>query len=158
MSYQLPSISFAQCHSPTSNPPEIVGNWEWTQTSGGFAGEQFTPEQVGYAILFECAPSGILSKSKHLERIPVGADSVSLSAVGWTVLADLGAAFPHPSLQYQAEEFCVSVTPSPDGKTLEMTDACSDCYASLYSRSESGLVAVAPMQWGKVKRLFRSPE
>ena len=153
---QTPPTAFAQCAAAEDNPPAIVGTWEWVETAGGLSGERFTPDGVGYAIQLEFAETGILFVYRNLKLVHTADYSLSRGTTGWTVVADLGSALPHPPVEYQAEAFCVTVSRLPDSPALQMTDACDDCYSSIYAPREP--VSVSGSHWGEVKNLYRSPE
>jgi hypothetical protein len=152
---QTPPSAFAQCAAAEDNPPDIVGTWEWVETAGGFSGERYTPDGVGYAIQLEFAETGILFVYQNLKLVHTAEYSLSRGATGWTVVADLGSALPHPPVEYQAEAFCVTVPRRPDGQVLQMTDACDDCYSSTYAPREP--VSVSSSNWGEIKKLYRNP-
>jgi hypothetical protein len=133
---QIPHTSVAQCPGDETSPPNIVGTWEWVDTSGGIAGERFSSESTGYAVQVEFLDTGTMLVYRDLALLHTTSYALSHGPMGWTVIADSTSTFPHPPLQYQAPFFCVFTQESPDGLLLNARDSCVDCYASVYALRE----------------------
>lgn len=66
-------LLFSSCRKDISLPDpslsKLFGNWEWVQTSGGFAGEIITPQSGGDTWSVEFNSNGIFKHYKNGKKV-----------------------------------------------------------------------------------------
>jgi hypothetical protein len=67
------TVIFSACRKDISLPDEslskLFGNWEWVQTSGGFAGETHSPQPGGDTWSIEFISNGIFKHYKNGKKV-----------------------------------------------------------------------------------------
>ncbi|MGO1669318.1 MAG: hypothetical protein ACTHYC_00630 [Sphingobacterium sp.] len=110
----------------TNRPPEIVGNWEWVSTTGGFAGRTSTPTttnttqqmQITADSLFSYRSGELLEAESY--RL-VQAESSLTQQAGWM-------------MEGAGERVFVERKDS----TLVLREDCWDCFTHTYHRIPEG--------------------
>lgn len=104
----------------SSKPPKIVGNWQWMETSGGFAGITKTPEST--------------NTIKHLQ---ITADSIFYYENGELTNSQpyqlqLAKSMLSNKEEWQLNETISKVFISRQDSTLILREDCYDCFSQKY--------------------------
>ena len=112
---------------------QLTGSFDWIESSGGFAGQQFTPASTGYAVRLEFAA----------DRVRAYRDGALVGEARITVAEDRQRESPTPVylVQYRPslpvfpfaafEEQYLHIT----GKyTVQLSDPCCDLYSHTFSK------------------------
>lgn len=110
----------------TNRPPEIVGNWEWVSTTGGFAGRTSTPTTTNTTQQMQITADSLFSyRSGELLEVEsyrlVQAESSLTQQVGWM-------------MEGSGERVFVERKDS----TLVLREDCWDCFTHTYHRIPEG--------------------
>jgi len=121
----LLSLSCCSILGSNSNHSDIVGNWKWIKSTGGFAGHTITPDSTGYS-------QQQLHFSKDHKFLFFQADTLvtsgqySLSNQSGNIIINYNAAtgsdLPDQWIEFNKND------------TLILKDRCADCYTSTYRR------------------------
>ena len=104
---------------------QLVGEWNWVQSSGGIAGQTVTPDSPGhspYSITFTGDNQFYLHRGDSLAQ--QGRYTLSLTR---------DAAMLHYKLSTQSDKISQQVRFNTSD-TLLLTDECTDCYRNIYIR------------------------
>ena len=121
-------LSLASCSifGSNLNHSDIVGNWKWIKSTGGFAGHTITPDSTGYSqeqLRFSTDHKFLFFRADTL----VTSGQYSLSNQRGNIIINYNAA-TGPDLHDQWIEF-------NNNDTLILKDRCADCYTSTYRRT-----------------------
>ncbi len=111
--------------SPAYAPvPELIGRWEWEESTGGFAGLRLTPDSTGYTIMLTFHTDGTFVWHRSDQEPLTGLYQLVQRNGTWHVRyrpAD------HRWMPEQRIDFA-----TPD--TLRLHDWCEDCFSHRFHR------------------------
>lgn len=109
-----------------SNSSQIVGEWEWFRSTGGFTGETVTPDSAGASsqrIIFQ---SNLNFSYFHADTLVASGKYSINEKEGVTIISydtDKNYFFDQ-RVQFEGSD------------TLILADECADCYINYYNRDE----------------------
>ena len=125
-------VCYSFGYSQQANPKKLIGNWNWIQSSGGFAGQIINPKTTGYDIQIEFTKNGLYKEGKDKKidhqykyRIKLGKTIYSQE--------------PTDIIKYispsDSKEEIISDSFEFKGKdTLILKNECRDCFIKMYVR------------------------
>lgn len=120
-------LSLTSCSILGSNSGEsdIIGEWEWIKSTGGFAGHTVTPDSTGFSeqqLLFSINNKFSFYRADTM----VASGRYSLSKQSGSIMIKYNTARgPHLPDQWIDRN---------QKDTLVLRDRCADCYTSIYKR------------------------
>jgi hypothetical protein len=119
---------------PNSEMNKLFGNWQWIETSGGFAGQVKTPATEGYSQSVEFKSDGIYKlyhdgkqKDKKTFTLSQG------SSIHDTVTAVL-ITYKNTGCGNKTEDVIKQSVKFGGQDTLFLLDECADCYSFVFVR------------------------
>jgi len=122
----LTSMAFLGCGDSLAEAgQELVGSWNWVESSGGIAGITMTPESTGGTMMLRFHPEGMveLVQNDAVERSVAFTTTATKEASTWEIL-------------YEAPLFggFESQTAALTGDTLILADGCCDGFVYRFER------------------------
>ena len=107
---------------------DIVGTWDWVESSGGVAGTTQTPETAGYTLQVKFAQSGV---------VEVRRDGALETSTGYMVLVGVGSSSEWPDMVRYDEPvlgFENQYVRFTGDDVMFLADGCCDGFVSRYVR------------------------
>lgn len=123
---------------PVSNAEleKLFGTWEWSQSSGGFAGQTITAATAGYSQAIEFKKNGVCiwyKNGKHTNKMQFiltkGSSIYTAGIVPLIKYKDTGLFDKEDTHMTQSLTF-------GGNDTLFLYDECYDCYTNVYIRQK----------------------
>ena len=119
---------------PNSESKQLIGSWNWVESSGGFAGNTINPTTEGYSKQMEFSENGKHFEFKEREKMTIRNYEFQ----------------EHKSIHNSQVEYMIKfASPTTDNDlhwynsfdfigndTLFLSDECYDCYGHLYVRNQ----------------------
>lgn len=124
---------------------KLDGRWEWVETSGGYAGETFTPQSEHYSLTLVLSKSVPLLASDSIGYQVYRNDSLILSGIAATTLADMQAFGPGNRIRG---------TQRVMNDTLFLDNGfIVDGYYSIFVRSRTSVKSVHPLARAAIRNV-----
>lgn len=120
-------LSACSISGSDSNSSQIVGQWEWFRSTGGFIGETITPDSEGATNLQLIFKSDFSFSFFRADTL-VTSGKYSISKKNGETIVSYDTAkenfFFDQQIQFKGSD------------TLILADECADCYINFYSRNK----------------------
>ncbi len=115
-------------------PHQLIGKWQWIESSGGFAGQITNPKTENFELQVDFTKKGIYNEWKdnklvHCYKFSITMGNSMLSSGPTSIISYKSKADPKANIISDSFEF--------KGKdTLILKNECHDCYTRVFVRKK----------------------